>query len=84
MWWSSTRNAGLCWGEKDTTSVSVSEVTLADLEDLPDRIGKGELVIPVGEPQLALSYAESGTGIAILPETLAKVAGTFEGTRGRW
>ena len=59
----------------------VSEVTLADLEDLPDnRIGKGELVIPVGEPQLALSYAESGTGIAILPETLAKVAGTFEGT----
>ncbi|MDU7192849.1 LysR family transcriptional regulator substrate-binding protein [Lawsonella clevelandensis] len=59
----------------------VSEVTLADLADLPDkRIGRGELVIPVGEPQLALTYAASGTGIAILPETLAKVAGHFEGT----
>lgn len=59
----------------------VSEVTLADLADLPDkRIGTGELVIPVGEPELALSYAESGTGLAILPETLAKVVGHCEGT----
>ena len=59
----------------------VSSVTPADLASLPDkRISTGELTVPAGNPALALRYAESGAGLAILPETLAKAAGRYEGT----
>lgn len=59
----------------------VSEVTLADLADLPDkRVGKGDLIVPVGQPEVAVTYAESGAGIAVLPESMVKVVGQGEGT----
>ncbi|WP_218277195.1 hypothetical protein, partial [Pseudomonas sp. FW305-25] len=59
----------------------MSEVTLADLADLPDkRVGKGDLIVPVGQPEVAVTYAESGAGIAVLPESMVKVVGQGEGT----
>lgn len=51
-------------------------VSVADYESLPDpRIGQGQLEVPLGQAELALTYAESGAGIGILPTTLVKALG---------
>ncbi|MFY9191155.1 MAG: hypothetical protein WAN89_07860 [Lawsonella sp.] len=58
----------------DCTLVDV--VSEADWESFSDpRIGAGQLIIPEGQPELALTYAESGAGVGVLPETLVKALG---------
>lgn len=54
----------------------VDAVSEADWESFTDpRIGSGELVIPDGQPELALTYAESGAGVGVMQEALVKALG---------
>lgn len=39
-----------------------------------------DLIVPVGQPEVAVTYAESGAGIAVLPESMVKVVRQGEGT----
>lgn len=54
----------------------VDAVSEADWESFTDpRIGVGQLVVPDGQPELALTYAELGAGVGVMQETLVKALG---------